>query len=108
MLPAAGRWVPTMVMRVLVLPAPLWPTSPTNSPCSTCIESPVTARTRPYATVRSSIFSTLLPDFSHQLGCPLLTKIRRNYLAIGADLLRRAESHGLAEVEHLDVLADTE
>src|SRR5215211_1690083 len=97
-----------MVMRVLVLPAPLWPTSPTNSPSSTFIESPLTARTRPYATVRSSILSTLLPDLSRHLACPLLTEIRGDDLAIGADLLRRAESHGRAEVEHLDALTDAE
>src|SRR5918999_4325159 len=108
MLPSAGRCVPTMVMRVLVLPAPLCPTRPTNSPSSTCIESPVTARTRPYATVRSSILSTLLPDVSRHLCCALLAQIRRYDLAVGADLLRRAERHRLAEVEHLDVLADTE
>ena len=45
--PDSGLSSPEMVRRVVVLPAPLVPTSVTTWPCSTVKLIPLTARTRP-------------------------------------------------------------
>ena len=45
--PDVGLSTPAIVFSVVVLPAPLCPTMPTNSPSATSIESPCTAAIRP-------------------------------------------------------------
>ena len=47
MVPPTGLSAPVIVISVVDLPAPLWPTIPTNSPSSTAIERLCTALMRP-------------------------------------------------------------
>ena len=53
-LPASGLRSPSMISSVVVLPAPLGPRMPKNSPASTSNETPSTARTSPYVLLSSS------------------------------------------------------
>ena len=47
MSPETGDSAPVIVISVVDLPAPLWPTRPTNSPSLTSSERPWTAAMRP-------------------------------------------------------------
>src|SRR5437867_7229468 len=55
--PAAGLMRPTTMLNVVVLPAPLGPSSPTISPAATVIETPLTTRRRRYSFTSFSVTS---------------------------------------------------
>ena len=52
--PASGRRRPSIISSVVVLPAPLGPRMPKNSPSATSKVTPSTARVSPYANARSA------------------------------------------------------
>src|SRR3954452_13172937 len=98
--PRAGRRTPVIVISVVDLPAPLWPTRPTSSPSSTSSDRPCTAATRPYWTYRSASLSNFLRA--------LLAEVGGDHGGVPPDLVRTADRDRAAEVEDLDALAHRE
>src|SRR5690606_19287361 len=87
--PEAARTRPMTAIRVVVLPAPLEPTRPTVSPSATSRETPRTAGTREYSTLRSAIASILES---------LLAEVGLEHARVRADLARRSLGQGAALV----------
>src|ERR1700742_3021215 len=96
MVPAVGRSSPEMVLRVVVLPAPLPPIKATISPGSTLNEMPFSTSICPYDTRRFSILSMGVPP----------AEIGFDHLRIALNLGRGAFRNLPAEVEHRDAVAD--
>src|SRR5689334_735686 len=58
--PPSGRIRPTTILKVVVLPAPLGPSSPTISPGETLIETPFTTRRPEYSLASCSVSNSAL------------------------------------------------
>src|ERR1700687_5048584 len=94
MVPSVGRTIPAMLRSVVVLPAPLGPTSPTTSPLRTVKDRLWTARRSPYSFVKDSTSIMRLPN------ADLLVQNR----ARGPRRLRRRDGgpHGRPEGDQRD------
>src|SRR5205823_10072823 len=98
MVPDCGRTRPEIARRVVLLPAPLAPSSVTISPASTRSDRPRTASTLPYAAAtRSSSSSGTVVR---------LPEIGGDDFGVAQHLRRRAVGDAAAEVEHRDVIGD--
>src|SRR5262245_8794653 len=82
-----------MVLKSVVLPAPLEPTTVTNWPRATSSETPRSAARPPYATSSERMLSTIHP---------LLSKISFDNGRIPYHLGRRSFGDQLAVVEHAE------
>src|SRR6476469_8781170 len=90
----SGR-IPEIARIVVVLPAPLAPSSVTSSPSSTDSEMPCSASIRPYATVMSLISSS---------GIVRHPQVGGDDRRIVADLVGHTFSDLLAELQHHDAI----
>ena len=98
--PAVGLRTPVIVISVVVLPAPLWPTRPTSSPSLTSSDSCCTA----------GIAAVVDRDVTEleQSRAPFCPRYAATTALSRTDLLGRADGDRLAVVEHVDPLADPE
>src|SRR2546425_86640 len=94
--PAAGRSNPITDESVVVLPAPLGPSTPTISPSRTSSETPLTAATPPYRVSSPSTLSTT--------GLP--SEVGFDDTLVGLDLAGRAFGDLLPEVQDGDPIGD--
>src|SRR5690606_18325343 len=90
--PSATRFKPLMARKMVLLPAPLAPSSTTSSPWPTSRLTPSRARKLPYLTTTLSSCSIVTPQVS------------LDHLRIALDLGRRALGDLLAVVEHDDLV----
>src|SRR4051794_21759946 len=103
--PAAGATMPMIARRVVDLPAPFGPTSPTSSPRSTRRLRPRTTRTAPYRISTSS---------SSSIASAMTVAVRRRHRSevggsdgrISPNLVGRSLGERRALVEHLNPVAD--
>src|ERR1700761_6933308 len=95
-LPAVGRTRPEMVLRVVVLPAPLPPIKATISPISTLNEMPLSTSIWPYETCRFSTLSMTVPP----------AEIGLDHQRVALNIRRDAFGDFLAEVEHGHAVTD--
>ena len=77
MRPSAAVTVPETALSSVVLPAPLGPTSVTNSPSRTSSETPVSARSPPYVTPSPLMVSTRASPCGRASACPDRPRSRR-------------------------------
>src|SRR6476469_5143922 len=94
--PPVARMTPTTVFIVVVLPAPLPPSSATTLPCGTLRLTPRSTRSAPYPASSLRISSMPVPE------------IGRLHLGIGLDVGGRSFGNHAAVVEDGDPIRDVE
>src|SRR5438128_10041744 len=99
--PLRGRTSPEMVRTRVVLPAPLAPRTVVIDESATVRDTPCSAITGPYATVRSTTSST-----GRRLRRDILTEVSRRHLGIVLDLLRCPGGDHAPQVQHRDAVTN--